>query len=294
MCVNYPRGEKMNEWNGFEGETWKKKINVEDFIINNYQEYCETEKFLVRSSKKTVKLWSRCQKLLEKEAVTKVLDIDTEEIAGIDNFDPGYIDKKNEVIFGLQTDEPLKRMMNPQGGIAAMKDAVHSYGYQMNKEIEEKYQEYHKTYQEGILDAYSDEILKYRHQKVLASLPEEYGRGKVLGDYRRLALYGADYLITRKKKDLQKLTKPMNFAMIRTREEVQEQIKALEDIKWMASRYGIDISKPAANAKEAFQWVYFAYLATVKQNNGAINSFGRTATFLDIYIERDIRRFGSQ
>lgn len=288
MTLYYPRGEEMNEWNGFQGETWKKKINVEDFIINNYQEYTGNEKFLVKSSKKTAKVWSRCQKLLEKETITKVLDIDTHTIAGIDNFDAGYIDKKNEVIVGLQTDEPLKRMMNPFGGIDTVKEAVNSYGYTMDKEIEDKFFEYHKTYQEGILDAYSDEMLKYRKAKVLASLPEEYGRGKILGDYRRLALYGVDYLIKRKKKDLQKLTKPMNFAMIRTREEVQEQIKALEDIKWMASRYGMDISRPASNAKEAVQWLYFAYLSTIKQNNGAINSFGRNAAFLDIYIERDL------
>ncbi len=278
----------MNEWNGFLGETWKKRIDIEDFIVHNYKEYREGEKFLVKSSKKTSKVWSRCQKLLEKETITKVLDVETLAIAGIDNFDAGYIDKKNEVIVGLQTDEPLKRIMNPLGGMDVVKEALNSYGYSLNRDIEDKFTEYHKTYQEGIMDTYSKEILKYRDAKVLSTLPETYGRGKVLGDYRRLALYGVDYLIRRKKRDLEKLITPMNFAMVRTREEVEEQIKALEDIKWMASRYDIDIGRPASNAKEAFQWVYFAYLATIKQNNGVFNSFGRTATFLDIYIERDL------
>ncbi len=280
----------MNEWNEFQGEKWRKKVDVEDFIINNYQEYVGNEKFLTKSSKKTSKLWSRCQKLLEKEAITKVLDIETNVISGIDKFDPGYIDKRNEVIVGLQTDEPLKRIMNPYGSMEAVKETLNSYGYSMNKEIEEKFTEYHKTYEEAILGAYSNNALKYRQANVLSTLPETYGRGKVMGDYRRLALYGADYLIRRKKKDLEKLTSPMNFAMIRTREEVQEQIKALEDIKWMASRYGIDISRPASTAKEAFQWLYFAYLATIKQNNGVMNSFGRNTAFLDIYIERDIQK----
>ncbi len=278
----------MEEWNGFQGEKWRKKVDVEDFIINNYKEYKEDESFLTKCSKKTSKVWSRCQKLLEKEMLTKVLDIETMAISGINNFDAGYIDKKNEVIVGLQTDEPLKRIMNPYGSLDSVKQALNSYGYQMNHDIEEKFSEYYKSYQEGILGTYTDTILKYRKAKVLNSLPEEFGRGKILGDYRRLALYGADYLILRKKHDLTRLNSNMNFALIRTREEVQEQIKALEDIKEMASHYDIDISRPAKNAKEAFQWLYFAYLATIKQGNGAINSFGRNAAFLDIYIERDL------
>ena len=278
----------MEEWNGFQGEKWRKKVDVEDFIINNYKEYKEDESFLVRSTKKTSKVWSRCQKLLDKEYITKVLDIETSAVAGIDSFDAGYIDKKNEVIFGLQTDEPLKRIMNPFGGIESVKQALSSYGYQMDHDIEQNFEEYHKSYQDGILETYTDSILKLRDAKVLATLPEEFGRGKILGDYRRLALYGADYLILRKKHDLTRLNSNMNFALIRTREEVAEQIKALEDIKWMASRYDIDISRPAKNSKEAFQWLYFAYLATIKQNNGGINSFGRNTAFLDIYIERDL------
>lgn len=278
----------MEEWNGFQGERWRKKVDVEDFIINNYKEYKEDESFLVKSSKKTSKVWSRCQKLLDKESLTKVLDVETMAIAGINNFDAGYIDKKNEVIVGLQTDEPLKRIMNPYGSVDSLKQALNSYGYQMDHEIEEKFTEYCKTYQEGILGTYNESILKFRDVKLLGSFPEEFSRGKILGDYRRLALYGADYLILRKKHDLKLLNSNMNFALIRTREEVQEQIKALEDIKEMASHYDIDISRPAKNAKEAFQWLYFAYLATIKQSNGVINSFGRNAAFLDIYIERDL------
>ncbi len=278
----------MEEWNGFQGEKWRKKVDVEDFIINNYKEYKEDESFLQKSSKKTSKVWSRCQKLLEKEFLTKVLDVETMAVSGIDNFDAGYIDKKNEVIFGLQTDEPLKRIMNLDGSVDSVKQALSSYGYQMDHEIEEKFSEYRKNYQDGILGTYTNSILKYRDAKIFGSFPEDFSRGKILGDYRRLALYGADYLILRKKHDLTRLNSNMNFALIRTREEVQEQIKALEDIKEMASRYDIDISRPAGNAKDAFQWLYFAYLATIKQSNGAINSFGRNTAFLDIYIERDL------
>lgn len=278
----------MDEWNGFKGDKWKKIVDVEDFIINNYIEYTEDEKFLKKISKKTERVWSRCQKLLDKENITGVLDIETSIIAGIDSFDAGYIDKKSEVIFGLQTDEPLKRIVNPLGGIDTVVKALGSYGYQLDKEIRNNYPEYRKSYQEGIVESYTNEIEKYREARVLNGLPEEYGRGEILGDYRRLALYGADFLIAKKEKDLKRLVGSMNFAMIRTREEVSEQIKALKEIKVMASRYGIDISNPAANAKEAIQWTYFAYLATIKQSNGVINSFGRNSAFIDIYIERDL------
>lgn len=288
MEDTYRRGEIMNEWNGFQGDKWKKIVDVEDFIVNNYKEYVSDEKFLVKSTKRTERVWSRCQKLLDKEAITGVLDIETALIAGIDNFDAGYIDKKSEVIYGLQTDEPLKRIINPLSGIDNVLKAASSYGYQIDKEIKDNYSEYTKSYNEGIIDTYTNEIENYRNARVLEGLPEEYGRGEILGDYRRLALYGADFLIDRKEKDLKRLAGNMNFAMIRTREEVAEQIKALKEIKAMASRYGIDISKPALTAKEAVQWLYFAYLSTVKQNNGVINSFGRNSAFLDIYIERDL------
>lgn len=278
----------MNEWNNFQGEKWKKTVNVEDFIINNYHEYTGDEKFLSSSSKKTSRVWSRCQKLIDKELITGVLDIETRNIAGIDNYETGYIDKKNEIIVGLQTDEPLKRIMNPKSGIDNVIKALGSYGYQIDKDIKEHYSEYCKGYQDAIYDTYTGEIEKFKSAQVFCGLPEEYSRGKVLGDYRRLALYGADYLIAMKERDLKRLKGNINFAMIRTREEVSEQIKALKDIKTMASRYECDISRPASNAKEAIQWLYFAYLATIKQNNGVINSIGRISTFLDIYIERDI------
>ena len=278
----------MNEWNNFQGEKWKKSVNVEDFIINNYHEYTGNEKFLVESSKKTSRVWGRCQKLLDKEMITGVLDVETRNVAGIDNFEVGYIDKKSEVIVGLQTDEPLKRIMNPKSGIQNVVKALGSYGYQIDKDIKEHYTEYCKGYQEGIIDAYTEEIEKFRRAQVFCGLPEEYGRGKILGDYRRLPLYGADYLIAAKERDLKRLKGTINFAMIRTREEIKDQIKALNDLKSMALRYEFDISRPASNAKEAVQWLYFAYLSTVKQNNGVINSFGRNATFLDIYIERDL------
>ena len=278
----------MNEWNNFQGEKWKKSVNVEDFIINNYHEYVGDEKFLAPISKKTTRVWSRCQKLIDKEMITGVLDVDTRNIAGIDNFEAGYIDKKSEVIYGLQSDEPLKRIMNPLGGINNVIKALGSHGYQIDKEIKEHYSEYCKSYQEGIFDAYTDTIEKYRRARVFCGLPEEYGRGKILGDYRRLPLYGCDFLIATKEKDLKRLSGHMNFAMVRTREEIKEQIKALKELKSMAARYDIDISRPAGNAKEAIQWLYFAYLATIKQNNGVINSFGRNSTFIDIYIERDL------
>ena len=210
----------MNEWNNFQGEKWKKSVNVEDFIINNYHEYVGDEKFLAPISKKTTRVWSRCQKLIDKEMITGVLDVDTRNIAGIDNFEAGYIDKKSEVIYGLQSDEPLKRIMNPLGGINNVIKALCSHGYQMDKEIKEHYSEYCKSYQEGIFDAYTDTIEKYRRARVFCGLPEEYGRGKILGDYRRLALYGCDFLIATKEKDLKRLSGHMNFAMVRTREEI--------------------------------------------------------------------------
>ena len=278
----------MNEWRDFKGEKWKKSLNVEDFIINNYKECVEGIDFLADSSKKTERVWSRCEKLLDKEFITGVLDVDVSAVAGIDNYEAGYIDKKNEVIFGLQTDELLKRIVNPFGGIEAANKVIGSYGYQLDKEIRDGFSAYRKTYDKGINDSYTEDIIRLRDAKVLLGLPEEFGRGMILGDYRRLALYGADYLIKRKERDLNKLIGNINFAMIRIREEISEQIRALKEIKLMAYRYGIDISRPADNAKEAVQWLYFAFLATVKQSNGLVNAFGRNSTFLDIYIERDI------
>ena len=278
----------MNEWNGFKGGKWEKEIDVAGFIASNYKEYRGDKSFLKGVSSKTKKVWNKCESLLKKEAITGVLDVETDIIAGIDNFEPGYIDRKNEVIVGLQTDEPLKRIVNPYGGMRMVKKSLESYGYVLNKDIEMKFSEYRKTHNEGVFDAYTKDIRKARTNHLITGLPDAYGRGRLIGDYRRLALYGADFLIQKKQEDLDKLIDPINVGTIRLREEVTEQIKALKEIVKMASRYGFDVSKPASNAKEAVQWLYFAYLAAIKQNNGAATSIGRNTTFIDIYIERDM------
>ena len=280
----------MKEWNGFKKGKWQTEINTANFIATNYKEYRGDESFLKGVSSKTEKVWKKCQSLLKKEAISGVLDVETDIIAGIDNFEPGYIDRKNEVIVGLQTDEPLKRIVNPYGGMRMVKKSLESYGYVLNKDIEMKFTEYRKTHNEGVFDAYTKDIRKARTNHLITGLPDAYGRGRLIGDYRRLALYGADFLIEKKQEDLDRLTDNINMATIRLREEVTEQIKALKEIVKMASRYGYDVSKPAGNAKEAIQWLYFAYLAAVKQNNGAATSIGRNTTFIDIYIERDLEK----
>lgn len=280
--------EVTEAWNKFKGTKWKKNIDVENFIIMNYKEYLGDDSFLEGISNKTSKVWSKCQKLLKKEAISGVLDVDTNIISGIDSFNPGYIDYKNEVIVGLQTDEPLKRIVNPYGGMRVVKKSLEAYGYRLNKDVERMFTEFRKTHNDGVFDAYTRDIRKARTNHLITGLPDAYGRGRIIGDYRRLALYGADFLIEQKEADLIKLESPITQSIIKLREEIREQIKALKEIKSMASRYGFDVSKPAMNAKEAIQWLYFAYLAGVKQNNGAANSIGRNTTFLDIYIERDI------
>ena len=278
----------MNEWVGFKGTKWQKDIDVQNFIESNYKEYLEDDSFLTGISKKTSKVWNKCKKLLAKEAISGVLDVETFIMSGIDNFEVGYIDRGNEVIVGLQTDAPLKRIVNPYGGYRMVKKSLEAYGFHLEKELEEDFNEFRKTHNDGVFDAYTDEIKKARHNHLITGLPDAYGRGRIIGDYRRLALYGADYLIEKKKEDLNKLTDINDVATIQLREDVKEQIKALELIKKMSSRYGFDVSRPASNAKEAIQWTYFAYLAAIKQNNGAATSIGRNTTFFDIYIERDI------
>ena len=278
----------MNEWVGFKGSKWQKNIDVQNFIESNYKEYLDDDKFLTGISNKTSKVWNKCKKLLAKEAISGVLDVETFIMSGIDNFNPGYIDRSNEVIVGLQTDEPLKRIVNPYGGYRMVKKSLDAYGFHLEKELEERFREFRKTHNDGVFDAYTPEIKKARHNHLITGLPDAYGRGRIIGDYRRLALYGADFLIEKKKEDLNKLNNISDVTIIQLREEVQEQIKALELIKKMCERYGFDVSKPASNAKEAIQWTYFAYLAAIKQNNGAATSIGRNTTFFDIYIERDI------
>lgn len=280
----------MKEWEGFKGTKWQTKIDVDAFLEANYKEYTGDDTFLKGISKSTSKVWKKCKKLLAKEAISGVLDVETYIMSGIDNFEAGYIDRFNEVIVGLQTDEPLKRIVNPYGGLRMVKKSLEAYGFHLDKELELNFKEFRKTHNEGVFDAYTAEIRKARHNHLITGLPDAYGRGRIIGDYRRLALYGADYLIEAKKADLEKLNNITDVSVIELREDVKEQIKALELIKKMAMRYDIDVSKPAETAQDAIQWTYFAYLAAVKQNNGAATSIGRNSTFFDIYIERDIEK----
>jgi len=272
----------------FKGTKWKTSIDVEDFIKENYTEYLGDDSFLKGTTIKTNKLWKKCEVLLKKELKKGVLDVELEQVSGINSFKPGYIDKKNEVIFGLQTDKPLKRIVNPYGGIRMVHSALNSYGYKLNDNINSIFNTHRKTHNDGVFSAYTKEIRLARKTGLITGLPDAYGRGRIIGDYRRIALYGIDFLTEQKQKDLDNIT-DLNEKNIRLREEVFEQIKALNEIKEMANGYGFDISMPAKNAKEAVQWLYFGYLASVKENNGAAMSLGRTSTFLDIYIERDLK-----
>ena len=277
------------QWKNFKVGVWCKKINVSDFIKKNYTPYDGDESFLEKKTTKTNEVWKKCTKLLHEELKKHVLDIDTDHMSGIDNFNAGYIDKNNEVIVGLQTDAPLKRMVNPYGGIRMVYQELESYGYTLNKNVDKYFNEYRKTHNQGVFDAYTNDIRKARHVGLLTGLPDAYGRGRIIGDYRRVALYGIDYLMEQKKKEWDKPCGRMTEKLIRKREELSEQYRALDKMKRMASKYGYDISLPAKNAKEAVQWTYFAYLAAVKENNGAAMSLGRVDAFLDIYIERDLK-----
>lgn len=285
--------EKTEEiYKGFKGDLWKKEINVSDFIDNNYKEYKGDDSFLVGTTKKTDKVWEKCEKLLALERKKGLLDVDLEHFSGINTIPAGYIDKKNEVIFGLQSNKPLKRLVNPFGGVRMVKNALGAYGKEMNGQMKFIFDNrIRKTHNDGVFDAYSQDIRRARSAGLLTGLPDAYGRGRIIGDYRRVALYGIDRLIEEKQNELN--TAPYleitDEESIRLREEVSEQIRALNAMKDMAASYGFDISLPAKNAQEAFQWTYFAYLAAVKENNGAAMSLGRVSTFLDIYIERDIK-----
>ncbi len=278
----------FNEWNGFHTGKWTKEINVRNFIQKNYTLYEGDDSFLEGPTQKTERVWEKCEALILEELKKGILDVETDLISGITNFAPGYIDKENEVIVGLQTDAPLKRMVNLYGGKRMAKSSLEQYGYKLNEEIDQHFNEYRKTHNEGVFDAYPERTRKARHAGLLTGLPDAYGRGRIIGDYRRVALYGIDFLVEEKKKDLAELDGPMTEDRIRLREEVSEQIRALGAIKEMAASYGVDISKPASNAREAVQATYMGYLAGIKENNGAATSLGRTSTFLDIYIERDL------
>ena len=262
---------------------------MENFIVENYKEYVDDSSFLVGPTEKTKKVWTKCEELLKEELKKRVLDIDTENFSGINNFAPGYIDQENEVIVGLQTDAPLKRIVNPYGGMRLVDKELAEYGYSMNKYKIANFKEYRKTHNDGVFDAYDGDIRKARHAGLLTGLPDAYGRGRIIGDYRRIALYGIDYLMEQKKNDWDNIfIGSMDEKLIRQREEIVMQYRALEQIKKMAEGYGFDISKPASNATEATQWLYFGYLAAIKENNGAAMSLGRVDAFLDIYIERDL------
>lgn len=284
---------EMKEWDGFEGRLWKEEINVRQFIQDNYTPYDGDESFLADPTDATNKLWDALQKLQKEErAKGGVLDMETEVVTGITAYGPVYIDeslKDLEQIVGLQTDKPLKRAFMPYGGIKMAVQAAETYGYNVSDKLKEIFTKYHKTHNTAVFDAYTPEMMKVRHAKILTGLPDTYGRGRIVGDYRRVALYGLDYLIEEKKKDKANCgCGQMTDDVIRLREEIAEQIKCLEDMKKLAEIYGYDISRPATNAKEAVQWLYFGYLAAIKTQNGAAMSVGRVSTFLDIYIKRDM------
>ena len=283
----------FEQWNGFDGFLWKEEVNVRDFIQKNYKPYDGDESFLAGPTDATNKLWGVLQGLQKEErAKGGVLDMDTEIVSGITAHEPGYISedlKDLEAVVGLQTDKPLKRAFMPYGGIKMAEQACTTYGYEPDPELHKIFTEYCKTHNQGVFDAYTPEMKKARHNKIITGLPDTYGRGRIVGDYRRVALYGIDFLIEQKKEDFANCgSGSMTDDIIRQREELAMQIKALGEMKVMAEKYGFDISQPAKNAKEAVQWLYFGYLAAIKTQNGAAMSVGRVSTFLDIYIERDL------
>lgn len=284
----------FEQWEGFEGSLWKEEVNVRDFIQKNYTVYDGDESFLAGPTDATNKLWGILQGLQKEErAKGGVLDMETKVVSGITSYGPGYIseaDKDLEKVVGLQTDKPLKRAFMPFGGIKMAEQACSTYGYEPDPELHKIFTEYCKTHNQGVFDAYTPEMLKARHNKIITGLPDTYGRGRIVGDYRRVALYGIDFLMEEKKHDFANCGDGiMTDDVIRLREEITMQYKALGQMKKMAESYGYDISKPAKDAKEAVQWLYFGYLAAIKTQNGAAMSVGRISTFLDIYIERDLK-----
>ena len=284
----------FEQWEGFEGSLWKEEVNVRDFIQKNYTVYDGDESFLADPTDATNKLWGILQGLQKEErAKGGVLDMETKVVSGITSYGPGYIseaDKDLEKVVGLQTDKPLKRAFMPFGGIKMAEQACSTYGYEPDPELHKIFTEYCKTHNQGVFDAYTPEMLKARHNKIITGLPDTYGRGRIVGDYRRVALYGIDFLMEEKKHDFANCGDgTMTDDVIRLREEITMQYKALGQMKKMAESYGYDISKPAKDAKEAVQWLYFGYLAAIKTQNGAAMSVGRISTFLDIYIERDLK-----
>lgn len=282
--------KNIEAWAGFKGDLWKKEINVRDFIQNNYTPYEGGGEFLRPATKRTKAVWDKLTAMMEVERQRGVYDAETKLPQSITTYGPGYIDRENEVIVGLQTDAPLKRGIFPKGGIRMVENSLKAYGYELDPATKEIFTRYRKTHNEGVFSAYTEEMLAARRSAIITGLPDAYGRGRIIGDYRRVALYGTERLIEdkrvfQKRLDIQEL----NDEIIRNREEVTEQIRALQDFEKMCAAYGFDVTRPARNAREAVQFVYFAYLAAVKDQDGAAMSIGRTATFLDIYIEKDLR-----
>ena len=282
----------FKQWNGFIEGDWKTEINVRDFIQKNYTPYEGDESFLAEPTEKTKKLWDEVLELYKKEKESEggVLDIDTKTPSTVDGFAAGYIDKDLEEIVGLQTDAPLKRAIMPNGGIRIVEKSCEAYGRHVDPEIDNIFHTIRKTHNDGVFDVYTPDIRVARTNKLLTGLPDGYGRGRIIGDYRRVALYGIDALIANKIHELEEIdVDEFTQDIIEKREQLAEQIKALKALKGMAKKYGFDISKPAKNAKEAIQWLYFGYLGAIKDQNGAAMSLGRTSTFLDIYIQRDLK-----
>ncbi|URT73059.1 formate C-acetyltransferase [Cytobacillus firmus] len=280
----------MERWNGFKEGIWTREIDVRDFILKNFTPFSGDESFLKGPTEATSFLWEKVMALTKKEREQGgVLDMDTEIVSTITSHGPGYLVQDKEKIVGVQTDQPFKRSLQPFGGVRMAVAACEAYGYEASKDIEKIFTDYRKTHNQGVFDAYTDEMKLARKAGIITGLPDAYGRGRIIGDYRRVALYGADRLIEAKKADMKSTSSVMTEENIRLREEISEQIRALKELKQLANSYGFDISKPAGNALEAFQWLYFAYLAAIKEQNGAAMSLGRVSTFLDIFIERDIK-----
>ncbi|HLS52493.1 MAG TPA: pyruvate formate lyase family protein, partial [Tissierellaceae bacterium] len=280
----------MKFWVDFKKGRWTETVDVRDFIQLNYTPYEGDAEFLAPVSDRTKDLWDKADQMIKDEILTGEVNIDTTRFSGINNYGPGYLDKENELIVGFQTDEPLKRIVNPYGGYRMVQNSLKAYGKEMDETAEKHFNEYRKTHNQGVFDAYTTEMRAARSAGLLTGLPDAYGRGRIIGDYRRVALYGIDFLKEEKLKDKENLKGNATEDLIRLREELTEQIRALDEIKEMAASYGIDISKPASNAHEAVQFLYLGYLAAIKENNGAAMSLGRNTTFLDIYIERDLKK----
>jgi len=279
---------EASPWDGFRGGLWQKEINVRNFIQQNYKPYEEDESFLVKATDRTRKIWSQLEELFIEERRKGVLDI-SQIPSSITAHGPGYIDRENEIIVGLQTERPLKRAIMPNGGLRMVLSSLKAYGYEPDPYVVETFSKYRKTHNEAVFDAYTSDVRKCRNSHILTGLPDAYGRGRIIGDYRRVAIYGVSRLLERKQEEKRELDAAMSTDdVIRDREELSEQIRALQELQQMASKYGFDISVPASNAREAVQWLYFAYLAAVKEQNGAAMSLGRASTFLDIYFERDL------